>query len=312
MLFEDKILKLSPANIDNLIQHEGKYYRIDFLKEKEKYVQGGNGIVFKLVDEQEELEYVIKIMKFPDQWKHNRRIKNNQKIKKRINRFEREIEALYTARDNSLPNVVRIEFHGTIVINKLDFQYYVMEKCDCNLNEYLKGPKKELNLFQKALLCQKILLGIIALNEYRIYHRDIKHDNIFFVGDEPLIGDLGLADNKSSDIRINEQGELIGPTGWFSPEAINKYLVENLVEKSPNPNNFDCDIDSKSEIFQLGKLFWFIYQGNIPIGQIEPLDFIPKDEAIFSLLFNMLRYSKVKRYDSQVVLSALNQYMEQH
>lgn len=302
MLFENNILKLSPDAIDNLIQHEDKYYKIDFLKEEGKYVQGGNGVVFKLLDEQEELEYVIKIMKFPDQWK------DDWKIKKRINRFEREIEALYVARENKLQNVVGIEFHGTIKVNDMDFQYYVMQKCDCNLNEYLRDADKELNLFQKTLLCQKILLGIIGLNDYKIYHRDIKHDNIFFVGNEPLIGDLGLVDKKDSDIRINERGELIGPTGWFSPEAINKYLVE----KTPNPNNFDCTIDSKSEVFQLGKLFWFIYQGNIPIGQVEYLDFIPQDNTIFTLLFNMLKYSKGNRFDSQIVLTQLNQYMEQH
>lgn len=302
MLFENNILKLSPDAIDNLIQHNEKYYKIEFLKEEGKYVQGGNGVVFKLLDEQDEEEFVIKIIKFPDQWK------DDWKIKKRINRFEREIEALYVAKENSLQNIVNIEFHGTLPIGEYDFQYYVMQKCDCTLNEYLKDADKELSFFQKTLLCQKILLGIIGLNEYKIYHRDIKHDNIFFVGNEPLIGDLGLVDKKDSDIRINERGDLIGPTGWFSPEAINKYLVE----KTPNPNGFDCNIDAKSEVFQLGKLFWFIYQGNIPIGQVEYLDFIPQDETIFNLLFNMLKYSKGNRVDSNVVLSQLNEYMEIH
>ena len=300
MLFENNILKLSPDAIDNLIPYENKFYKIDFLKEKDKYVQGGNGVVFKLVDEQEELEYVIKIIKFPNQRK------DDWKTKKRINRFEREIEALYVARENNLQNIVGIEFHGTLKIGELDFQYYVMQKCDCNLNEYLKDTDKELSIFQKTLLCQKILLGIIALNEYKIYHRDIKHDNIFFVGNEPLIGDLGLVENKDSDIRISERGDLIGPTGWFSPEAINKYLVE----KTPNVNNFDCEIDSKSEVFQLGKLFWFIYQGNIPIGQVEFIDFVPQDDTIFDLLFKMLKYSKVNRSDSNSVLLELNQYMK--
>ena len=302
MLFEDKKLKISPDKIDNLIQHQDKYYRIDFLKEDGKYIHGGNGVVFKLVNEEEELEYVIKIIKVPDQWK------NDWKVKKRINRFEREIEALYVARENKLQNVVGIEFHGVLNVGELDFQYYVMQKCDCNLNEYLNDTDKELSVFQKTLLCQKILNGIIGLNEYRIYHRDIKHDNIFFVGNEPLIGDLGLVQNKASDIRINERGELIGPTGWFSPEAINKYLVE----KTPNPNNFDCEIDSKSEVYQLGKLFWFIYQGNIPIGQVEFIDFVPQDNVIFTLLFNMLKYSKANRSDSNIVLNQLNQYIETH
>ncbi len=303
MILENNNIKLSPNPYDNLLSHGDKFYRIDFLKKQEKYVQGGNGVVFKLVDEQEELEYVIKILKYSNQLKGV-----DWKIKKRINRFEREIEALYVAKENNLQNVVHIEFNGAIQIDGLDFQYYVMEKCDCTLNEYLNDADKELSIFQKTLLCKKILTGINGLHEYKIYHRDIKHDNIFFIGNEPLIGDLGLVDNKDSDIWINERGDLIGPTGWFSPEAINKYLVERTL----NPNGFDCKIDAKSEIFQLGKLFWYIYQGNIPIGQVDFIDFIPQDESIFDLLFNMLRYSKVNRCDSELVLAELNNYIDKY
>jgi len=285
MIFENNSIMLSPNPYDNLLNYQDKYYTIDFLKEEGKYVQGGNGVVFKLLDEQEDLEYVMKIIKYPDQRR------DDWKIKKRINRFEREIEALYVARENNLQNIVQIEFNDTIKIDGFDFQYYVMDKCDCTLNEYLNNTDKELSISQKTLLCQKILTGIIGLHEYKIYHRDIKHDNIFFIGNEPYIGDLGLVDNKDSDILISERGDLIGPTGWFSPEAINKYLVERTL----NPNKFDCKIDAKSEIFQLGKLFWYIYQGNIPIGQVDFNDFIPQDESIFNLLFKMLKYSKTYR-----------------
>jgi serine/threonine protein kinase len=135
MIFENNNIKLSLNPYDNLLQQGDKFYRIDFLKKPEKYVQGGNGVVFKLVDEQEELEYVIKVLKYPDQ------PKNDWKIKKRIKRFEREIEALYVAKENNLQNIVHIEFNGTIQIDGLDFQYYVMEKCDCTLNEYLNEQK---------------------------------------------------------------------------------------------------------------------------------------------------------------------------
>lgn len=88
MIFENNNIKLSPNPYNNLLPRGDKFYRIDFLKKQGQYVQGGNGVVFKLVDEQEELEYVIKVLKYPDQRK-----KENWKIKKRINRFEREIEA---------------------------------------------------------------------------------------------------------------------------------------------------------------------------------------------------------------------------
>src|SRR5690606_25235728 len=133
-----------------------------------------------------------------------------------------------------------------------------------------------------------ILEGIKLLNEYKIYHRDIKQDNIFLIDGEPIIGDLGLSDCRNIDIYINEKGELIGPTGWFSPEAINKYLVE----KTSNPYKFNFTINGKSEVFQLGKLFWYIFQGNLPIGQITIDDFIPRNEDMFKLIFGMLLYSK--------------------
>src|SRR5690606_22278022 len=94
MIFESNIIKLSQDPLDNLLNYEDKFYRIDFLKKKGKYVQGGNGIVFKLIDEQEEQEYVLKILKYPEQRK------DDWKIKRRINRFEREIEALYVAKGN--------------------------------------------------------------------------------------------------------------------------------------------------------------------------------------------------------------------
>lgn len=292
-------IKLSPDNIDNLLNYKKKYYRIDYLKDQDKYVQGGNGIVFKLIDEQEDEEFVIKISKYSED------LRGPSKLGKRIKRFDREIEALYTAKVEELSNIVIIRFDGVIQIGNKDFRYYVMDKCDCNLNEFLQNPDNKLDVTQKILLCQKILEAIKNLNEYKIYHRDIKHDNIFFQGNEPFVGDLGLADKRDSDIIINERGELIGPTGWFSPEAINKYLVE----KTLNPNNFDCEIDEKSEVFQLGKLFWYIFQGNIPLGQIEPDDFVPNNEEIFNILFNMLKYSKKKRWGSTEVLSSFEGYL---
>lgn len=300
MYLENNLIKISPDDRENLIQHEDKFYRIDFLKEEERYVQGGNGIVFKLINEEEDEEYVIKILKFPQE------LRNDRYYGKRIKRFEREIEALHTAKENQVQNIVRIEFNDLISIDGKDFQYYVMEKCECTLNEFLQDPNKELSITQKIILCQKILEGVKNLNEFKIYHRDIKHNNIFFIGNEPYIGDLGLVDNKVSDIRINEWGELIGPTGWFSPEAINKYLVERTL----NPNKFDCVIDEKSEVFQLGKLFWYIFQGNIPLGQIEPDDFVPKNEEIFNILFNMLKYSKNKRWGSIQVLTSFEGYLD--
>jgi len=73
--------------------------------------------------------------------------------------------------------------------------------------------------------------------------------------------------------------------------STNKFLVE----WTPNLNRHDCFIDSQSDVFQLGKLGWYIFNGNLPVGQILPDDFIPKDENLFKIIFNSLQYSKRRR-----------------
>lgn len=139
-----------------------------------------------------------------------------------------------------------------------------------------------------------ILEGIKELHRYKIYHRDIKPDNILFVNKTWKIGDLGLIDYRNSDFQIEEDGDKIGPIGWLSPEATNKFLVEGNSKK--NPYDFDCELDEYSDIFQLGKLFWYIFQGNIPLGQIRREDFKIKDKTIYDILIKMLMHSKDKRF----------------
>ena len=299
MEFSNGKIKISADTRDNILEHDGKYYQIDFLNNDGKYVQGGNGTVFKLSHEEENSEFVIKIIKFPNQRS------DDWYTKKRIIRFEREIEALSVAKTNEVAGIVSIEFSGELDIDGFTFQYYVMQRCELTLKEYLVKYADDLNLVQKTLLCRKILQGIQGLHDYKMYHRDIKHSNIYFIGHEPLIGDLGLVDYQNTDYFINERGDLIGPTGWFSPEAINKHLVE----KNINRSLFDCRIDDKSEVFQLGKLFWYIYQGNIPIGQIVLEDFLPRNQEIFEILFDMLKYSKSSRIDATNVAGRLDSYL---
>lgn len=302
MYLDGDFINLHDDPKQNLLKVGDKYYQITWLKNKGRYFAGGNGTVFTLLDEQEGFEYAIKFLKFPDH------LYNHPRLGKRVKRFDREIQALYIAKDNSLPNIVEIEFDGRKRIGGSEFSYYVMQKCQFTLREYLS--KTNLSFPQKTLLCQKILLGIIGLHEYQIYHRDIKHDNIFIIDNEPYIGDLGLVENQNSDILIDEEGDLIGPTGWFSPEALNKSLCEG--KYNSNPNGFDCVIDAKSEVFQLGKLFWYIYQGNIPVGQVLLEDFVPNNSIIYDILFSMLKYSKPLRSSTESVLADLNKYLSTH
>ena len=106
--------------------------------------------------------------------------------------------------------------------------------------------------------------------------------------EEFKVGDLGLVDFQNKDSEIDSPNEKIGPYGWLAPEATNKMLTF----KKHIGFVYDCKIDKKSDVFQLGKLFWYIFQGNLPIGQIVNDDFKMRDKEIFQIIFEMLRYEK--------------------
>ena len=59
--------------------------------------------------------------------------------------------------------------------------------------------------------------------------------------------------------------------------------------------DYDCKMDFRSDIFQLGKLFWFIFQYNIPIGRVKRNDFKIKDDQIYSAIAWMLNHDKKRR-----------------
>lgn len=109
------------------------------------------------------------------------------------------------------------------------------------------------NIFfcNKINLCLQIATGLKELNDLGFYHRDLKPDNILIFDNTWKIGDLGLIAFRDRDNNLyDKKNDFIGPKGWLSPEAMNKYL-----QSDNNKYQFDCDIDHQSDIFQLGKVF---------------------------------------------------------
>lgn len=272
-----------PKERYNTIRYDNVDYVLSPLSNKYDRSKGGNSNVFKITDPQTEEVHVVKFSKY-DENSPTTPVNNI----KRITRFDREIEALKIASDNNFQNIIQYYFDDYKEIGKKKFHYYVMEKADFDLTNFL--DTNDISEQQRLLLCVQILNGIKELHSKEIYHRDIKPDNILFVNKIWKIGDLGLISYRNSDFEIKEIGERIGPIGWLSPEAANKYLNEG--EGKQNKHGFDCNIDSFSDIFQLGKLFWYIFQGNIPIGQIKKKDFKLNDKEIFEIIYTMLSHSK--------------------
>lgn len=271
------------VNIDNVD------YFLGYLNPDIKGNKGANSYVFTLTASQDDSEYnsdrpqkVIKISRRSDNY-------NGQKISRhqKNERFYREMFALLLCKKHKMNNIVKIETRGHIVCKNNYFPFYIMDYASNDLKNFLENNDIDNN--ERINLCLQVAQGIKELREIGFYHRDIKPDNILIFENKWKIGDLGLVTFRDKD--YDDKNEFIGPRGWISPEAMNKYLCNDK-----NIDNFDCKIDHQSDIFQLGKLFWYILQGNAPIGCVEKKDYYGPDiEEIFSLLKSMLSHSKELR-----------------
>ncbi|QRR01501.1 protein kinase domain-containing protein [Dyadobacter sandarakinus] len=281
---------------DNLIEINGISYYYTYLGSTSGN-KGGNSIILKLYESQffdtDDIEYgeperilkisKSKITKFPN---------NSEK------RFTKEIDALKRCNEKSFQNVINIFQSGVCRIlnqwrNGYDqHQFYTMEFAQADLKSYIEQNNREMGTDEKIRLCLSLCEGLKELYTVGYYHRDIKPDNIFIIGSEWKIGDLGLISERDGVEEVDRIADFIGPKGWMSPEAMNKYLCEGKGFRYKH----NCCIDHQSDIFQLGKVFWYIFQHNAPIGSVKESDFQVRNSVIYSILKTMLSHSKSKRY----------------
>lgn len=257
-----------------------------------KHNKGAHSFVFALYDAQSYNDESIPINAIKISNVYDEIIKGKFRIDPRNESFFTEIEALKHCSENKANHVVDISYDGYLTFEQNNrefaFPFYIMEYADTDLKEYMEANRKEMSYEDKVILCAQLAKGLYELNSLKYYHRDLKPDNIFMFADDWKIGDLGMVATRDKD-NYNGEKTIIGPKGWLSPEPMNKYLTHNSNSK------IDCSIDHQSDIFQLGKIFWYIMQGNVPIGVIHNADYIKGKRAMFTIIMHMITYDKKKR-----------------
>lgn len=161
--------------------------------------------------------------------------------------WKRELNALIRYKDCRHPNLQQIHHIG----QTSDAIYYVMDLADnqnIDWNAYL--PKTLANRLQKEgriegdelrSMVNQLLSGIESLHRDGFLHRDIKPDNILWIGGHPVLGDIGLLSSMQS----------VSVAGTFG------FLSDDVVKGKRPPATTD-------DFYALGKVIYCALTGNSP------------------------------------------------
>ncbi|WP_407476786.1 protein kinase domain-containing protein [Elizabethkingia anophelis] len=195
-------------------------------KDIEQIGSGGNGVVWKVENDRNEIFAKKTIKHF------------NKKIA--YKRFRDEIEVI---KNNPHPGIIEI------------VDSYIPESGSSNKNPYyimplgvpLKDELEILNIAQTLDLIVKIIDTIEFLHDNKITHRDIKIENILIVENYPKLSDFGLA-NFPKQERVSKLNEKIGPAYTIAPEM--KRVSSSAEYK-------------KADVYSLAKTIWVILTKNL-------------------------------------------------
>lgn len=156
-----------------------------------------------------------------------------------LRKFNSEIATLAQLDHNS---IMKISDTGVFETSRHKFPFYV---CDY-YNETLASviSKRRASLFEKAGYAIQLCSALAYLASRNLIHYDIKPDNIFVDGIKCILGDFGLAAEKSSQCD-------------YSLPSLHKYRSPDIVKAMRG----DCNVSAKSDVFLLGLTLAELFTG---------------------------------------------------
>ena len=128
-------------------------------------------------------------------------------------RFLREAKLLARLQHSNILPVHRAETRDGL-------SYYVMDFIEGQTlaDRLAAGP---LPVDMVLRLARDLVEALAAAHAAGIVHRDVKPQNIFFVGYRALLGDFGIAHDATNDSQeLTEDGALVGTRAYMSPEQL--------------------------------------------------------------------------------------------
>ncbi len=162
-----------------------------------------------------------------------------------IKRFKKEIEAL--KRSSGHENIVTIiDYHFGESGKDL---FYIMEKCDKDLEKQLKELNKSSYLFKIFDYYSEILKAVKFLHSINIIHRDLKPANILLKENKIKVGDFGICFIPGTE-RDTFTMEQVRPRYYIAPELLRVRADE---------------ITSKADYYSVGKILYYLLSDGIDL-----------------------------------------------
>ena len=192
---------------------------------------GGMATVYRVFDDRLKREVALKLL--------SPKASGNYPIK----RFIREFQTVNRLRH---PNVIEL-----YDIEELDGggHFFTMELLDGQTLEDELQDEGCLSPARALEVTRQIALALVQLHETNIIHRDLKPSNIIFARDgRAVLTDFGLALNLDLT-GLTETGAIVGTPVFMSPEQL-----------------FTGNVDGRSDIYQLGVIFYQMVCGDLPFS----------------------------------------------
>ncbi len=216
--------------------------------------QGGNGVVFRAQRlgpyNRPMGDCAVKLLKQLDETRQDR--------------FSNEIRILKAITHQSI-----VPCHGSGIVQlggeSIDVPWMAMDLGDKNLREEVDAHGA-LPLDNLVAVGAQACQALDHLHAKGIIHRDIKPQNFVWRDaetDELMMIDLGIAKYIGEDVSMRPMDqftatmEFVGPVFFASPE-----LIQYARDKKHR-------VDHRSDLFQLGKVLWFLATNTISAGIIS-------------------------------------------